>query len=161
VTCVHRDDLDVSTSGTEVDRGVLIAFAAAIPMPCALSTIARHTAIDLYRREARRPTARLDDASVAELTDVDDPGFDVWAVRQAIDELPSREREVVRLQHLESLTHAEIGARSACRSARSSFARSEPIVAWLLTRVELDDLPVGSDSHRRRPHVCELGWTSP
>jgi RNA polymerase sigma-70 factor, ECF subfamily len=76
-----------------------------------LATIARRTAIDLYRREACRPTERLEEAAVAELPDRVDPVFDVWAVRDAIDGLPPLEREVVRLQHLESLTQAEIGAR--------------------------------------------------
>jgi RNA polymerase sigma factor (sigma-70 family) len=77
-----------------------------------LATIARRTAIDLHRREARRPTDRLDDhAAVAEPPDRVDRGFDVWAVREAVDELPPLEREVVRLQHLESLTQAEIGTR--------------------------------------------------
>jgi len=76
-----------------------------------LATIARRTAIDLHRREARRPTERLDDAVAAQLPDRGDRDFDVWAVREAVDELPPLEREVVRLQHLESLTQAEIGAR--------------------------------------------------
>jgi RNA polymerase sigma factor (sigma-70 family) len=76
-----------------------------------LATIARRTAIDIHRREARRPTERLDDAAMARLPDGVDRSFDVWAVREAIDELPPLEREVVRLQHLESLTHAEIGTR--------------------------------------------------
>jgi RNA polymerase sigma-70 factor, ECF subfamily len=76
-----------------------------------LATIARRTAIDLYRREASRPTERLEDAAAVELPDGVDRTFDVWAVRDAIDELPPLEREVVRLQHLESLTQAEIGAR--------------------------------------------------
>jgi RNA polymerase sigma factor (sigma-70 family) len=75
-----------------------------------LATIARRTAIDLYRREARRVTDPLDEAVAAELPAVDDV-FDTWAVREAIDELPPIEREVVRLQHLESLTQAEIGER--------------------------------------------------
>jgi RNA polymerase sigma factor (sigma-70 family) len=76
-----------------------------------LATIARRTAIDLYRREASRPTERLEDAAVAEQPDGVDRIFDVWAVREAIDGLPPLEQEVVRLQHLESLTQAEIGAR--------------------------------------------------
>jgi RNA polymerase sigma factor (sigma-70 family) len=76
-----------------------------------LATIARRTAIDLYRREARRRTERLDDDAVAEIPDGVDQTFDVWAVREAIDELPPLEREVIRLQHLESFTQAEIGAR--------------------------------------------------
>jgi RNA polymerase sigma-70 factor (ECF subfamily) len=40
-----------------------------------------------------------------------DAALAVWAVRAAIEELPPLEREVVRLQDLESLTQAEIGAR--------------------------------------------------
>lgn len=76
-----------------------------------LATIARRTAIDLYRREVRRRTERLDDDMEAALVDAKDTIFDVWAVREAIDELPPLEREVVRLQHLESLTHAQIGLR--------------------------------------------------
>ena len=76
-----------------------------------LATIARRTAIDLHRREARRPADRLDEAALAEVPDSADRSFDVWAVREAIEELPPLEREVVRLQHLESLTQAEVGER--------------------------------------------------
>lgn len=76
-----------------------------------LATIARRTAIDLHRREARRPTERLDEASLISLPDGVDQVFDLWAVRSAIDELPPLEREVVRLQHLESLTQDEVAER--------------------------------------------------
>ena len=34
--------------------------------------------------------------------------YEIWEVRAAIDELPPDEREVVRLQHLEQLSHAEV-----------------------------------------------------
>ena len=37
--------------------------------------------------------------------------YDVWEVRRAGSELPEDEREVVRLQHFEGLTHAQIAAR--------------------------------------------------
>jgi RNA polymerase sigma factor (sigma-70 family) len=81
-----------------------------------LATIARRTAIDLHRREARRRVGRLADVpadhpAVMELPPGVDGSFDVWAVRQAIDELPSDEREIVRLQHLEELTQAEVAER--------------------------------------------------
>jgi RNA polymerase sigma-70 factor (ECF subfamily) len=76
-----------------------------------LATIARRTSIDLYRREARRAADPLDDVAGTEVPDAVDDGVDAWAVREAIDELPPIEREVVRLQHLESLTQAEIGER--------------------------------------------------
>jgi RNA polymerase sigma-70 factor (ECF subfamily) len=84
-----------------------------------LATIARRTAIDLHRREARRGTGRLAELAevpighpaLVELPPGVDDTEDVWAVRQAIDELPPDEREIVRLQHLEELTHAEIAER--------------------------------------------------
>ena len=83
-----------------------------------LATIARRTAIDLHRREARLATNRLADVpddhpAVVEAPPGIEQAFDVWAVRQAIDELPADEREIVRLQHLEELTHAEVAERLA------------------------------------------------
>ena len=81
-----------------------------------LATIARRTAIDIHRREARRATESLaelasDDPSVVELPQGIERSFEVWAVREAIDELPPDEREIVRLQHIEELTHAEVSER--------------------------------------------------
>ncbi len=80
-----------------------------------LATIARRTAIDLHRREARRIADRLDDVDAGYAAVVDLPRVErseeVWAVRQAIDELPPDEREVVRLQHLGELSHTEIAER--------------------------------------------------
>jgi RNA polymerase sigma-70 factor (ECF subfamily) len=80
------------------------------------ATIARRVAIDIQRREARRPTTALDDAPV------DDPGlvteppsaeqlWETWQVRAAIDTLEERERDVVRMQHLDGYTHQEIAER--------------------------------------------------
>lgn len=77
-----------------------------------LAAVARRAAIDVHRREARRPTEQLDDTAADRPADVDvDTDFDVGAVREAIDALAPLEREVVRLHHLESLTQAEIGVR--------------------------------------------------
>jgi RNA polymerase sigma-70 factor (ECF subfamily) len=81
-----------------------------------LATIARRVAIDIYRREQRRTADALDDVAV------DDPAIttlppdidrwhDQWQVRQAIDRLAVDEREIVRLQHLDGLTHSEIAER--------------------------------------------------
>ena len=81
-----------------------------------LATISKRSAIDIYRREARRPTRALDDAVA------DDPALvtlppdlgrldAVWHVRRAIDDLPHDEATVVRLQHLDGLTQQEIAER--------------------------------------------------
>ena len=81
-----------------------------------LATIARRTAIDIHRREARRPTAPLEESQPSDPTVIELPvgverSFEVGEVRAAIDELPAEEREVVRLQHLEELTQAEVADR--------------------------------------------------
>jgi RNA polymerase sigma-70 factor (ECF subfamily) len=81
-----------------------------------LATIARRTAIDLYRREAVRAADPLDavapgDPALASSPESAEAVYDAWAVREAVDELPDDEQEVVRLQHFEGLTHAEIAGR--------------------------------------------------
>jgi RNA polymerase sigma-70 factor (ECF subfamily) len=37
--------------------------------------------------------------------------YDVWEVRRAVDELPPEERDIVRLQHFDGLTHQEVADR--------------------------------------------------
>jgi RNA polymerase sigma factor (sigma-70 family) len=81
-----------------------------------LTTIARRVAIDVYRRESRRSAAPLesvapDDPAIVTLPPGVDEVSDAWEVRRAVDALPVDEREVVRLQHLEGRTHAEIAER--------------------------------------------------
>ena len=81
-----------------------------------LATIARRVAIDLHRREARRPTAPLDaiapeDPALVSMPATVEATYDVWEVRRAICALPAADQEVVRLQHFEGLTHAEIAHR--------------------------------------------------
>jgi RNA polymerase sigma-70 factor (ECF subfamily) len=80
-----------------------------------LATIARRTAIDVHRREARRTASNVDDVSadpsLVDLPPDVDRAYDVWSVRQAVDELPPDEREVVRLQHLEQLSQTEVAER--------------------------------------------------
>ena len=81
-----------------------------------LATIARRVAIDLHRREARRPTAPLDaiapeDPALVSMPATVEAAYEVWEVRRAISALPAADQEVVRLQHFEGLTHAEIAHR--------------------------------------------------
>ena len=81
-----------------------------------LATIARRAAIDVHRREARRAAQPLEDVAPAHPAVVTMPpsaerAYDIWEVRRAIEELPDDEREVVRLQHLDGLTHAEVAVR--------------------------------------------------
>jgi RNA polymerase sigma-70 factor (ECF subfamily) len=80
-----------------------------------LVAIARRVAIDVYRREAARVTVPLHAVPEGEATLLcaprSDAVFDIWAVRGAVAELPADERRIVRLQHFQGLTHAEIAER--------------------------------------------------
>ena len=82
-----------------------------------LATIARRVAIDIHRRETRRSSSSsLEEVSATDPALITMPAgleqwYEAWQVRQAIDALPPDEREVVRLQHLEGLTHSEIAER--------------------------------------------------
>jgi RNA polymerase sigma-70 factor (ECF subfamily) len=78
-----------------------------------LATIAKRAAIDVYRREARRPASALSDVAANDPALVSlPPDLDtldaVWNVRRAIDALPPEEATIVRLQHLEGMTQSEI-----------------------------------------------------
>jgi RNA polymerase sigma factor (sigma-70 family) len=104
-----------------------------------LVSLARRVAIDVSRREAVRAADPLDSSAAR------DPGpsasreaaetiYDIWEVRRAVAELPADEQEVVRLQHFEGLTHAEIGQRLgvAIGTVKSRSFRAHKRLAALL-----------------------------
>jgi RNA polymerase sigma factor (sigma-70 family) len=104
-----------------------------------LATIAKRVAIDVYRREARRPTSALNDVAADDPALVSlPPDLDtldaVWQVRRAIDALPRDEATVVRLQHLDGLTHKEISEKLgiAVGTVKSRSHRAHRKLASLL-----------------------------
>jgi RNA polymerase sigma factor (sigma-70 family) len=104
-----------------------------------LATIAKRTAIDIYRREARRPTTALSDVAVGDRAMVTlPPDVDtldaVWHVRHAIDALPPDEAAIVRLQHLDGMTHTEISEQLgiALGTVKSRSHRAHRKLASLL-----------------------------
>jgi RNA polymerase sigma factor (sigma-70 family) len=81
-----------------------------------LATIARRAAIDVHRREALRKARSLesvaaDDPSLTSAPASAESVYDVWEVRRVVAGLPDDEREIVRLQHFEGLTHTQIAQR--------------------------------------------------
>ncbi len=81
-----------------------------------LATIARRVAIDIQRRETRRPADALDDAPASDSALVTqapsaEEMWTTWEVRAAVDTLAPDERRIVQLQHLEGYTHQEIADR--------------------------------------------------
>lgn len=81
-----------------------------------LATIARRAAIDVLRREQRRPAGLLEvadlvDSALVTLAPNAEQIETVWSVRAAIEGLEPDERELVKMQHVEGHTHAEIAER--------------------------------------------------
>jgi RNA polymerase sigma-70 factor (ECF subfamily) len=81
-----------------------------------LATIAKRVAIDMQRHDARRPAGALEhvapnDAAVISLPP-DLASLDaVWHVRRAIEALDPEEAAIVRLQHLDGMTQAEVATK--------------------------------------------------
>lgn len=72
-------------------------------------TIARRTAIDLYRKRRRIvPTEQIE--AEAQTGPGMETTWEIFQVRSALDRLPDPERQVMQLSHLEGLTHSEIAA---------------------------------------------------
>jgi RNA polymerase sigma-70 factor (ECF subfamily) len=104
-----------------------------------LATIAKHVAIDLYRRESRHDAGALTDVSMNDPAVVSlPPELDtldaVWHVRRAIDALPDDEAAIVRLQHLQGMTHQEIASELdiAIGTVKSRSFRAHRKLASLL-----------------------------
>jgi RNA polymerase sigma-70 factor, ECF subfamily len=99
-----------------------------------LYAIARRTAIDVLRSE-RRPTTggHAPEADVGVTPMTFERTWEILEVRQAVDALPDAEREVVRLTHLEGLTHAEaaehLGVPIGTVKSRSGRAHQRLAVA--------------------------------
>jgi RNA polymerase sigma-70 factor (ECF subfamily) len=78
-----------------------------------LFTIVRRCAFDLAARGRRETVVPLTEAYATAADDSPDLDrlWTTWTVREAIGSLPEAERHVVRLQHLDGMTHADIAQR--------------------------------------------------
>jgi RNA polymerase sigma-70 factor (ECF subfamily) len=104
-----------------------------------LVTIAKRTAIDVYRHESRRESDAIehvppDDPAVVSLPPDIGTLDAVWHVRRAIDELAPEEAVVVRMQHLDGMTHTDIAERLgiAVGTVKSRSYRAHRKLAELL-----------------------------
>jgi RNA polymerase sigma factor (sigma-70 family) len=102
-----------------------------------LCTIAQRAAIDIHRRETRHRHEELDtERAGGEPAEA----WDVWRVREAVENLTEEERVVVRMQHFEGYTLAEIGERLGLPLGTiksRSFRAHKHIAAALGTREEV------------------------
>jgi RNA polymerase sigma factor (sigma-70 family) len=104
-----------------------------------MATIAKRVAIDIFRRDARRPALALADVAPDDRALVSLPPdlgtLDaVWHVRHAIDALPPDEATIVRMQHLDGMTHTEISEQLgiAVGTVKSRSHRAHRKLAVLL-----------------------------
>jgi RNA polymerase sigma factor (sigma-70 family) len=104
-----------------------------------LATIAKRAAIDIHRREARRPATGLvdlaaDDPAVVTLPPDLGSVDAVWQVRRAIDQLAPDEAAVIRMHHLEGMTHTQIAEHLdvAIGTVKSRSHRAHAKLASLL-----------------------------
>ena len=104
-----------------------------------LATISKRAAIDIHRREARRPATGLidlaaDDPAVVTLPPDLGSVDAVWQVRRAIDQLGPDEAAIVRMHHLEGMTHTQIADRLgvAIGTVKSRSHRAHAKLASLL-----------------------------
>jgi RNA polymerase sigma-70 factor (ECF subfamily) len=117
-----------------------------------LAAIARRVAIDVYRRERRHRSAENIDSTGATLISLQpsvEQLSDVWEVRQALDDLPDKDRELLRLQHYEELTQSEIAEQLAIPigTVKSRSSRAHRRLAGRLGHLRNDSY--GHVSHPR------------
>jgi RNA polymerase sigma-70 factor (ECF subfamily) len=117
-----------------------------------LYAIARRTAIDVLRHERRPTTGGHGPEQDQAVTMISfDRTWEVLEVREAVASLPDGEREVVRLQHLEGFSQAEVAERLGVpigtvksRSARA-HQRLATTLGHLAPGAEHADDPVGAN----------------
>lgn len=104
------------------------------PLAPWLYSIARRTAIDIGRSERRHVGQELRETDAAS-TGTMEHVWEAWQVRRAVDQLDPREREIVRLQHFEQLTHDEISTRLSIPigTVKSRSHRAHQRLAHVLT----------------------------
>jgi RNA polymerase sigma-70 factor, ECF subfamily len=101
-----RDDEDaVSEVFLRAWRGLANYRDTGVPFSAWLYAIARHVAIDLLRTSARsEPRADVPDREVDEMT------AELLTLHDAIEQLPTEQRQVIELKYLVGMTNAEVAA---------------------------------------------------
>ncbi len=124
------------------------------PLGAWITTIAKRVAIDVYRREKRhRGLDNVDTATSSTLVTLppsEEQIYDVAAVRRAVDQLPPQDRELIRMQHFDELSHAEIATELAIPlgTVKSRTFRAHRKLAGALAHLRSETDEGGSDGRR-------------
>lgn len=112
--------------------------------------IARNVALHVQRAEGRRPTSPWPATDPAARGDTPRGAVqraeEQRLVRQAVDGLPEREREVFLLRQVEGLTYAEVAqvTETSLRTAKYRMRAAADLLAAELARIGL--LPTGGEA---------------
>jgi len=118
------------------------------PLGAWLTTIAKRVAIDVHRREKRHRNLdnvdTSDSPSLVTLPPSAEQIHDVAEVRRALDELPTPDRELIRMQHFDELSQAEIASQLEIPlgTVKSRTFRAHRRLAGLLSHLRAEG---GSD----------------
>jgi len=129
-------------------------FDPARPLGAWLTTIAKRVAIDVYRRERRhRGLDNIDNAespSLITLPPSAEQMDDVAEVQQALGELSAQDRTMIRMQHFDELSHAEIATELEIPlgTVKSRSFRAHRRLAGVLTQRRTATAEGGSDGRR-------------
>ena len=124
------------------------------PLGAWLTTIAKRVAIDVHRRERRhRGHDDLDSADSSSLVTLPpsvDQLDDIAEVRGALAELSSQDRTLIRMQHFDELTHAEIASELEIPlgTVKSRSFRAHRRLAGVLIQRRTLTAPGGTDGRR-------------
>lgn len=101
-----REDEDaVSEVFLRAWRGLGSYHDTGVPFAAWLYGIARHVAVDVLRASARaEPRAEVPDAEVDPMT------AELLTLHDAIDQLPTEQRQVIELKYLVGMSNAEVAA---------------------------------------------------
>ena len=120
------------------------SYDPARPLGAWLTTIAKRVAIDVYRRERRhRSLDNFDtshDSSLVTLPPSAEQIHDVQEVRRAVERLPVTDRELIRMQHFDELSHLEIAGelKIPLGTVKSRTFRAHRRLAKLLAHLRTD-----------------------
>jgi RNA polymerase sigma factor (sigma-70 family) len=127
------------------------------PLGAWLAAISRRAAIDVYRRERRhRGVEDIADHEAALVTAPPSAEqiYDVWEVRQALENLPDQDRELIRMQHFDDLSHAEIAGQLAIPvgTVKSRSFRAHRRLAGMLGHLRAEPSTTAADTEEGRHH---------
>lgn len=103
-----------------------------------LYAIARRAAVDVHRRERRHQSREAFDTDMAALPETFEQTWEAWQIRQAIDEMPPDQRDVIKTTYFLGLTQEETARKLgvALGTVKSRSHRAHQRLAAMLAHLD-------------------------